>query len=117
MTPKSNLSGREYRNLSLWHNLPDFVDGFSEPLSCRRVIGPMHQPGSYVTTIGDIDCLEVIFAIQFVKLPLGGAGMQMRQAFTAQCGSTCGQDQLQAFNRHFSGLCLAAHIKPQNAKG
>jgi hypothetical protein len=55
--------------------------------------------------------------IEFVKLPLGCFGMQMRHAIANDRRATRRNKELQAFDNHSVGITLAAGIHPENSEG
>ncbi len=76
------------------------------------------EAGAEVALIGRVTCGELFgLLVEFVELPLGGGGIEPREAREGERGRAAREDELEALVEAAAGGLLAAGLQPKDAEG
>lgn len=118
MPAEGNFGGGKDGDVALRQAAEHLVNGNGEAIEGRGFIGAAHQAGVDIAAVGEIEPGQSVVAlIEFVQVPLGGAGIEVRQAFSSQGGSTGGEKQFHTFEQAAGVGGVAAGVEPEDSEG
>ena len=80
MPAKGDFGGRKDRDFAFGQAAEHLVNGIGETVEGRGFVGAAHQAGVDVAAVGEIELGQSVVAlVEFVQVPLGGAGIEVRQ--------------------------------------